>query len=121
MARTFLALSIIFIFSCSARSGVPLDNPDGGGGADTPSGTDAPAGDPCATICAGDGPNCGSGCIQRCGALTTLFPRCTTQANAALRCAADNGYRCPPASMAVALPPACMAQQQAFEACAMMP
>lgn len=111
------ALALLLGCSASAPDGT-LGTPttDSGAASDVPSGGGSLA-SACATICGGSGSDCGGGCVQRCQAADALAPACAASYLALMRCAADNGYRCPSATMSTPPPAACSAQQAAWTPC----
>jgi hypothetical protein len=117
---TRLSVLLALALGCSANApgGTVNTSADSGSstGADVPSGGGS-LGSVCASICNGSGPDCGGGCVQRCQAAAALAPACNDSYLALMRCAADNGYRCPSAMMATPPPAACSAQQAAWAPC----
>lgn len=117
---TRLTLLLALALGCSANApgGTVNTDSDGGSssGADVPSGGGS-LGSVCAAVCNGSGPDCGGGCVQRCQAADMLAPACSASYLALMRCAADNGYRCPSSTMATPPPAACSAQQAAWAPC----
>jgi hypothetical protein len=108
-------IALALLLGCSASApDATLGAPTSDSG--TPSGGGS-LGSACATICSGSGSDCGGACVQRCQAANALAPACADSYLALMRCAADNGYRCPSSSMSTPPPAACSAQQQAWTPC----
>lgn len=114
--RLTLLLALALGCSANAPGGSVNTDSDSGAVADAPSGGGSLA-SVCASICNGSGPDCGGGCVQRCQAAAAIAPACNDSYLALMRCAADNGYRCPSAMMASQPPAACSAQQAAWAPC----
>lgn len=116
MPRLTVLLALALGCSANAPGGSVNTDSDSGTVTDAPSGGGSLA-SVCASICNGSGPDCGGGCVQRCQAAAAIAPACSESYLALMRCAADNGFRCPSAMMASQPPAACSAQQAAWAPC----
>ncbi len=97
MKRLFL--SAFLLAACSSGGAA---SPDAGAATTTP----------CATLCAAA--SCPSGCAAMCEAGGTAVPRCQSQYNAVVRCAAASGQMC---GFTQGGGPSCATQGQAYTDC----